>query len=75
MAWERIEWSDERGQTAFTEVFKDMRSQLLPDWLRIECETGQRLSLPQRAAIFPDTGLPFRADNFITEDWHESSDS
>lgn len=75
MAWERIEWADQRGQSAYTDVFKDMRSQLLPDWLRIECETGARLSLKQRAAIFPETGRPFRADNFITEEQDETSDS
>ena len=67
MAWERIEWADLRGQSAYTEVFKDMRSQLLPDWLRAECESGKRLSIAQKAAIFPETGRPFRAENFITE--------
>ena len=37
MAQDRIEWADVRGQEVYTEVFKDMRSQLLPDWLRREC--------------------------------------
>lgn len=74
MAWERIEWADERGQSAYTEVFKDMRSQLLPDWLRAECESGKRLSIAQKAAIFPETGAPYRAENFITESEHETTD-
>ena len=76
MAWERIVWADTRGQFAHTEVFKDMRAQLLPDWLRAECEGENRLSLQQKAAIFPETGAPYRAENFITEseEQHETAD-
>lgn len=64
MAWERILWADERGQSAFTEVFKDMRSQLLPTWLRAECES-EPLSIKSKAAMFPDTGLPYRGEHFL----------
>ena len=74
MAWERIEWAETRGQSAYTEVFKDIRSQLLPDWLRVECESEKHLSIAQKAAIFPETGAPYRADNFITESEHETAD-
>ncbi|NDC48641.1 MAG: hypothetical protein EBZ61_06135 [Micrococcales bacterium] len=66
MAQERIEWADARGQQTFTEVFKDIRAEGLPDWLRAECET-ERLSLREKAGIFPRTGQPYRAEYFITE--------
>jgi hypothetical protein len=64
MAQERIEWADARGQSAYTEVFKDMRSQLLPDWLRVECESSP-MTVKQKAAVFPETGLPYRAEHFL----------
>jgi hypothetical protein len=62
MAQDRIEWADARGQSAYTDVFKDMRSQLLPEWLRRECsETSFKLA----GAVFPATGSPFRAEYFL----------
>lgn len=62
MAQDRIEWADVRGQEAYTEVFKDMRSQLLPDWLRRECsETSFKLA----GVMFPTTGSPYRAEYFL----------
>lgn len=64
MAWERIEWAEARDQGEYTEVFKDMRSQLLPDWLRAECETAP-LTIKQKAAVFPETGSPYRAEYFL----------
>lgn len=63
MAWERIVWADARGQSAYTAVFKDMRT-ALPDWLRVECG-GEQLTINQKAAVFPETGLPFRAEHFL----------
>ena len=64
MAWERIEWAEARDQAAYTEMFKDMRSQLLPNWLRAECET-EPLTVKQKAAEFPETGSPYRAEYFL----------
>ena len=64
MALERILWADERGQQQFTEVFKDMRSELLPTWLRAECES-EPLSIKSKAAMFPDTGFPYRGEHFL----------
>jgi hypothetical protein len=62
MAQDRIEWADLRGQDAYTDVFKDMRSQLLPEWLRRECsETSFKLA----GAVFPATGSPYRAEYFL----------
>ena len=62
MAQDRIEWADARDQSAYTEVFKDMRSQLLPEWLRRECsETSFKLA----GAVFPATGSPYRAEHFL----------
>lgn len=62
MAQDRIEWADARDQSAYTEVFKDMRSQLLPEWLRRECsETSFKLA----GAVFPATGSPYRAEYFL----------
>jgi hypothetical protein len=64
MAWERIEWADARGLSEITAVFKDIRSLELPEWLRAECET-ERLSLKEKARIFPTTGQPYRAEHFL----------
>jgi hypothetical protein len=64
MAQERIEWADERGQQAHTEVFKEIRSANLPRWLRSECET-EKLNIKQKAALFPQTGSPYRAEHFL----------
>lgn len=63
MAQERIEWADARGQSAYTAVFKDMRT-ALPDWLRVECG-GEKLTINQKAAVFPETGAPYRAEHFL----------
>lgn len=65
MAWERIEWAESRGQSRYTETFKDIRSELLPEWLRDECIKGPRLTIKQKAALFPETGMPFRGEHFL----------
>jgi hypothetical protein len=67
MAWERIEWADTRGQSEHTEVFKDIRSERLPEWLRMECEP-KSLSVfgtAHRAAQFAQSGWPFRGEHFL----------
>lgn len=63
MAQERIEWADARGQSAYTAVFKDIRT-ALPDWLRVECG-GEQLTINRKAAVFPETGVPYRAEHFL----------
>lgn len=65
MAWERIQWADERGLQAHTEVFKEIRAGLLPEWLRMECEPKGAPGLKTRGAMFPDTGVPFRGGYFL----------
>lgn len=64
MAWERIQWADERGLQALTAPFKDIREEHLPDWLRIETES-KPIHRTKRAAQFAETGTPFRADRFL----------
>lgn len=64
MAWERIEWADARGQQKHTEVFKDIRSLGLPDWLRAECEDIP-FTKNERAGYFPACGWPYRGSNFL----------
>ena len=64
MAWERVEWAEARGQGEFTEVFKDIRSQLLPEWLRCEC-SAERMTIKQKAAVFPQTGRPYLGEYFL----------
>jgi len=64
MAYERIEWADERGQSAYTQVFKEIRSASLPRWLRSECEIAPA-NIKQKAALFPETGVPYRAEHFL----------
>jgi hypothetical protein len=65
MAWERIKWADERGLQEHTEVFKEIRAGLLPEWLRMECEPGNTSGLKTRGALFPDCGVPFRGEYFL----------
>lgn len=67
MAWERIQWADERGQQEFTEVFKEIRSAYLPEWLRWECEPKAKshFGVKWRAAYFPQAGYPYRGECFL----------
>ncbi len=67
MAQERIQWADERKLEKYTKVFKSIREDNLPEWLRSECE-NKHFTLKEKAAIFPSTGIPYRAEYFITEE-------
>lgn len=64
MAWERIVWADEAGHREHTAPFKDIRDQYLPDWLRCEV-TKDGMTIKERAAVFPETGRPYRAEHFL----------
>lgn len=64
MALDRIKWYDSRGFGKLTQIFKDIRFDCLPDWLREECETPVE-SRARKAALFAETGIPFRAENFL----------
>lgn len=66
MAWERIVWHDERGLSQYTEVFKDIRSQKLPEWLRMEC-SDDKLSIAHKAVMFSETGYPHRGQFFLPQ--------
>ena len=66
MAWERILWADERNLQEYTEVFKDIRSDRLPNWLRAECENKYR-SVAEKAKIFPATGSLIRLGEYRPE--------
>lgn len=65
MALERIKWADDCGQQRYTQVFKEMRSSLLPAWLRDECAKGKVPSLREKASVFPATGFPYRGLHFL----------
>lgn len=64
MAWDRIKWYDNLGMQKLTEVFKEIRSAFLPEWLREECEN---IVVPrtEKASMFANTGMPFRAGYFM----------
>ncbi len=64
MAWERIEWAESRGQSEYTSVFKDIRSDRLPEWLRMEC-SDEKLTISEKAAMFAKTGYPHRGQFFL----------
>lgn len=64
MALDRIKWYDDRGFSDLTKVFKQMREDHLPEWLREECE-DQVVDRKVKAAQFADTGVPFRAEHFM----------
>ena len=68
MALDRIKWYDDRGFSDLTKVFKEIREDKLPRWLREECEDTAFAYLNhrnKRAAQFADTGVPFRAEHFM----------
>ncbi len=62
MAWERICWAEEKGVDV--SEFKDMRAELLPDWLRAEC-LNEKINIKERASLFKDVGFPYRGEYFI----------
>ena len=62
MAWSRIEWAEERGIDV--DEFKDMRAELLPDWLRAEC-SNNKVDIKAHAALFKNNGFPFRGEFFL----------
>ena len=66
MGWDRINWYDSRGMNKYTEVFKAIRAQYLPDWLREECE---KVVTPRdvKAGLFAVTGSPYRAEHLNIE--------
>lgn len=64
MAWDRIVWAEERSQHNFTKVFRDIREDNLPDWLREECE-AKVTPRAKKAAQFAETGFPFRGEYFL----------
>lgn len=66
LGWERIQWADEHGLERHTQIFKDIRAERLPDWLRIETETNP-VSKAQRASMFAETGVPHRAEHFLLD--------
>jgi len=67
MAWERIVWHDERGLGEHTEIFKKIREDNLPEWLRMEC-SDEKLSIAQKASMFAETGYPHRGKFFLKPD-------
>jgi hypothetical protein len=66
MAYERIEWYDALGYKKETEVFKDIRTENLPRWLLVEA-SPKPLPRAKRAAMFAETGVPFRALHFMMD--------
>lgn len=64
MALDRIKWYDNRGFSELTKVFKQIREDKLPEWLREECE-DKPIDRKIKAAQFADTGVPFRAEHFM----------
>jgi len=65
MALDRIKWYTERNLGGVTEPFIEIRAGCLPEWLREECEP-KATPRAEKARLFRDTGVPYRADNFIT---------
>jgi hypothetical protein len=67
MAWERVRWYDERGLSPETEVFKDIRAQRLPAWLRLECESKSASSMKARKEQYMLKGFPYRGEHFLSD--------
>lgn len=66
MAWERIKWYETRGLNDVTKVFRQIREDRLPEWLRMECEDGDPSINDGRTWKFAKTGYPHRGEFFLT---------
>ena len=66
IAWDRIQWYDQRSMTQLTHIFKRMRADHLPEWLREECES-KPVPRKVKASMFIETGAPFRAEHFLEQ--------
>jgi hypothetical protein len=64
MGWDRIKWYDNRNMGKYTEPFKAIRAQHLPDWLREECEE-KVVPRKVKASMFAETGNPFRGEHLL----------
>jgi len=64
MAWDRIKWYQDRDMDDVTQVFRQMREDHLPEWLREECESPV-VDRKIKASRFMETGVPFRAEHFL----------
>lgn len=64
MAWDRIRWYEDRGMNEITKMFRQIREDCLPEWLREECE-DKVVDRKVKVAQFADTGVPFRAEHFM----------
>jgi len=64
MAWDRIKWYEDRDLNDVTKVFRQIREDHLPVWLREECESPV-VDRKVKASKFMDTGVPFRAEHFL----------
>jgi hypothetical protein len=64
MAWDRIRWYDDRGMSAVTKEFKQIRKECLPEWLLDECDTVA-VARSVKASKFADTGIPYRVEYFM----------
>jgi len=64
LGFQRIEWYDKRNLSQYTEPFKEIRANYLPEWLREECEKD-RIPFKIKAEMFAKTGVPFRAEHIL----------
>lgn len=64
MGWERLQWYETSvGKDDNWKLIMEAR-EALPGWLREESKPSG-LTLKQKAAMFPQTGVPYRAEHFL----------
>ena len=64
MAYERLTWYHTHvGKDRNLKLILEIREQL-PDWLRMEVK-NDGLTIKEKAAIFPRSGVPYRADHIL----------
>ena len=64
MGYERLQWYEKNvGKDHNWKLIMEIR-EALPDWLRLEAK-HDGLTIPQRGAVFPTTGVPYRAEHFL----------
>lgn len=66
MAYDRIQWYEQRNVAPhLTKLFRQLREDNLPEWLRMECDEKSAPNVKQRKEQFMLTGVPYRAEHFL----------
>jgi len=66
MAWQRIERAEEKGYKDITAIFRQIREDRLPKWLRTELLPPTATPIPNRGESFRTMGRVYRGRYFLS---------